>query len=809
MADRDLRLRMILEGLDKLTGPLKAVAGASGSTRKELADTRAELKALDAAQQDIGKFKGLEGNWQKTHADLAATESRMAELRAQIEATDKPTAKLRKEFEKTERQTEQLRGRLGQEGEELQKLTGKLSAAGIDTADLGKHEDRLAMRTYEANKALRAQTDALERQAQAHRNSEKLRDISGKATSLGIGLMGAGTAAAAPVAVAVKQAMTLESAMADVRKVVDFPTPEAFRQMSDDVLDLSTRVPMAAEGIAQIVAAGGRAGIAREDLLKFAEDSAKMGVAFESTAEEAGAMMAKWRTAFGMGQGEVVELADQINALTNSFGGNVAAVTDVVTRIGPLGDVAGVAAPQIAAIAQLMSSVGVESEVGATGIKNMMLTLTKGGAATKRQSAAFKALGLDAVQVSKNMQRDAGGTILKVMEGLKALPKETQAGVMTNLFGSESVGALAPMLTGLDKLKRNFEMVGDKAQYAGSMQQEYESAIDKAQGATDLAMNGLKALNITMGNALLPTVKIVAEKVSGLANSVRGWAKEHPTLAKAIMMFMGVGGGLLIVLGGLALAFAAVTAAAAPLGIALAPLLLIIAAVAALAAAAYLIYDNWGAIVQWWNDLWASIGEIAAGALQLLIDGFLNFTPLGLFIQAMMPVLDYLRGINLFEIGQQLIAGLIRGVTDKLKALKDTVIGAASAVSNWFKEKLGIHSPSRVFAQFGGFMMQGLEGGIAADQAGPLDRIKMISADITRAMAMGAAAPAIAATPAAAAAPPAPSLGDITIVIKQLPGQDSKDLARLVREALEDIKRGEAAAARSRFADDQDYGGFA
>ncbi|UTW68688.1 phage tail tape measure protein [Anaerobacillus sp. HL2] len=40
-----------------------------------------------------------------------------------------------------------------------------------------------------------------------------------------------------------------------------------------------------------------------------------MGVAFDVTADEAGQMMAEWRTAFKMNQTEVSTLADQINYL--------------------------------------------------------------------------------------------------------------------------------------------------------------------------------------------------------------------------------------------------------------------------------------------------------------------------------------------------------------------------------------------------------------------------------------------------------------------------------------------------------------
>ena len=69
------------------------------------------------------------------------------------------------------------------------------------------------------------------------------------------------------------KAVAFESVMADVKKVVNFDTPDQFGQMSKDVLLMSTRIPMAADGIGAIVAAAGQAGIARDELLRFAEDA--------------------------------------------------------------------------------------------------------------------------------------------------------------------------------------------------------------------------------------------------------------------------------------------------------------------------------------------------------------------------------------------------------------------------------------------------------------------------------------------------------------------------------------------------------
>lgn len=46
-----------------------------------------------------------------------------------------------------------------------------------------------------------------------------------------------GGAFAAPFVAGAKAAIDFESSMADVRKVVDFDTPEQFKQMGQDVLD--------------------------------------------------------------------------------------------------------------------------------------------------------------------------------------------------------------------------------------------------------------------------------------------------------------------------------------------------------------------------------------------------------------------------------------------------------------------------------------------------------------------------------------------------------------------------------------------
>ena len=132
----------------------------------------------------------------------------------------------------------------------------------------------------------------------------------------------------------VQPAVQFESVMADVKKVVNFDTPDQFGQMSKDVLLMSTRIPMAADGIGAIVAAAGQAGIAREELLRFAEDAAKMGVAFDLSGQQAGAAMTGLRSIFGLTQDEVVKLGDAINHLSNNMDAKASDLLNIANRAG-------------------------------------------------------------------------------------------------------------------------------------------------------------------------------------------------------------------------------------------------------------------------------------------------------------------------------------------------------------------------------------------------------------------------------------------------------------------------------------------
>ncbi len=338
------------------------------------------------------------------------------------------------------------------------------------------------------------------------------------------------TALTAPI----NAAANFESAMADVRKVVDFATEGEFTAFRNELLALSRQLPVSVEGLAQIAAAAGQAGIAQKDIIAFTEAAAKVGVAFDISADQAGDAMAKMMTGLGMTLPEVISLSDAMNHLSNAQASSAAEILDVVRRVGAMGKQYGFTAEQTAAFGSAMIASGAQTEVAATSFMNMGRALTRGASATNRQKAALGQLGLEAGDVAKRMQTDAVGTTIQVMEAISKLPKEMQAAVSSDLFGDEA-RALGPLLTNLPLLRESLGLVGDESKYAGSAFKEFAARSATFQNRMQTFRNVMSALSITIGNALLPVLTDMMARIEPIIDMISKWIERNPDLTAGII----------------------------------------------------------------------------------------------------------------------------------------------------------------------------------------------------------------------------------------------------------------------------------
>lgn len=206
----------------------------------------------------------------------------------------------------------------------------------------------------------------------------------------------AAATAAAGLAVAIgvsaKAAIEFEESMADVRKVLDVDA-SGFREIRQEIIKMSETSPLLAKDFADIFAAAGRAGIAREELKGFADGVANISVAFGLTAEEAGTAFAKIRTVLSQNNEEMMELADAINHLGNNVAVTEGQLVDFMKRTAAVGQAAGLSGEQTAAFGAAMVAGGAEAEVAATSFRRMVSALSAGENATERQIGVLGQLG--------------------------------------------------------------------------------------------------------------------------------------------------------------------------------------------------------------------------------------------------------------------------------------------------------------------------------------------------------------------------------------------------------------------------------
>ncbi|MNJ52360.1 hypothetical protein D3C77_476910 [compost metagenome] len=154
----------------------------------------------------------------------------------------------------------------------------------------------------------------------------------------------------------------------------------------------------------------------------------------------------------------------------------------------------------------------------------------------------------------------------------------------------------------------------------------------------------------------------------------------------------------------------------------------------AIAGAAFLIYKYWEPIKAFFLGLWAQVQAGFSSGLTGILGLITNFSPIGLFYSAFAAVMNYFNvelPTQFTGFGGMLIDGLVSGITGKLGAVKEAITGAGESTIGWFKEKLGIHSPSRVFAELGGYTMAGLEQGLTGNQGGPVEAVTSLSKQLT------------------------------------------------------------------------------
>lgn len=873
----DLRLKVLLDAVDKATAPLRQISQGGQDTAKALKATRERLKELNAQQKDVSAWREQNTQARRTAQELDAARAKVKQMGREMSAVDAPTKQMTAEFQAAIRATNALKQQHKDEQEALRGLQRRLGAAGIDTRKLNQHNAALRQEMTQTNHTIEQQEARLKQLAATQRKAAQAKARLDKAQERAGNMAGAG---AAGVATGIGMAMTGASLV--------MPQVEVGHQGSMIAAQSGESSERAGEyaKIVRNIRSDGQS----TDIAQIGEAVA----AAKSTLGNLGnlgdkELDAAARKALDLSQIMQLDVAESIQMVGILMKNGLASSSDEAFDLVAAG-LQKVSTQMRGEIPEILHEYSTHFRgMGFSGSEAMGLLVTmaqqgkfaldktgdaikefsiRGSDMSKASQEAYASIGLNAGKMSSAVAKggsDARQALTKTATALLRIKDPAErANAAIALFGTPVEDlAIDQIPAFLKALAGGTASLGEITGAADKMGKTFR---DNLGGDLDKLTGTWGALIGSLMDGQSGALRDLVQTVTGAVAAMRVWIDANPELAATLAKGAAAVAVLIAAMGALTIALASVlgpfamvrygmamfgikTAGALPVvvklastlagglltairtvsialwGLAMNPVALAIGAVVvALAGAAYLIYRNWDQVKAYFASAWSEIRTGFSGGVAGILTVLANFSPIGLIYQAFAGVLSYL-GVDMparfTEFGGMLINGLVNGLTAGLGLVRDTISSLGDSTIGWFKEKLGIHSPSRVFAELGGFTTEGLAQGLDAGAKAPLDAVARLGQQMTQAgtFDLKSAAPQLAGTlplvagsaagitmdnrqPLSAAAPSVNDSHDvITINIHPTPGMDPQAIARAVNAELDRRDREKASHQRSRLTD--------
>jgi hypothetical protein len=341
---------------------------------------------------------------------------------------------------------------------------------------------------------------------------------------------------------------------------------------------------------------------------------------------------------------------------------------------------------------------GISQNELADGMTRVNRLLGEAANGSKTAIAAFDSIGIsyDDIAAGAVTSEQAFDKLIQTLSDTQ--DPALAAAISTQLLG-RSGADLGPKLAGasgaIDTLRNRAHDLGVV------MSDEALAASEKFSDQLDDVRAGFEGVKYAIANELLPIFvnrllpaivdKVIPalHQVVGVVGDVIRWFTDLPEVVQAgaaiIGGVLGAGGPILIGIGLVSKAMGAMLLATGPVG-------LFIAAAGLLAAAWF----------KWGDDIKAAVG----GAIDWITDKFNGFLEFATSLPA-----------KFIEIGQNIIQGLLDGITARWDALKAKIYELGELLPQWLRERLDIRSPSKVFEEIGTQIGAGLAVGIADSQS--------------------------------------------------------------------------------------------
>ncbi|BAU27636.1 TP901 family phage tail tape measure protein [Aneurinibacillus soli] len=562
----------------------------------------------NAVQDSVAK---LERHAQAT----AEVKTRLDQAKAAYEASTASVGRNAAETQRLEQEVKQLEQQYRQSVQAVenanQKLENNKIKANQAEAALNRMENELKQVNEEAKKSASV----------FNRMSEQLQHVGQRMQSVGSEIAQpfaiAATAISGAIGLAVKKSMDFGAEMSRVGAIADASGSDLER-LKQKALELGASTSKSATEVAQGMEMMATKGYNTNQII-----AAMPGViaAAEASGEDMALVadtVSSALNAFGLEASKSTHVADVLAMAANKTAAGVEDMQYTFKYAAPVAKTLGMSLEELAASAGIMSNAGIKGETAGTTLRGALLNLVD---PSKEVSKVMDGLNLKVT--------DSKGNMLPFVSIIEQLKTKTQGmgnaqrdAALATLFGKEAVSGMIALIEAgsakIQELTRSLENSGGASKEAADkMKDNLAGALQELQGAFETAQ-------ISIGDALAPAVRVVAEHIqkimdafNNLSPATQKFIAIGAAISAAVLGIVAVFGLVVAGIGTFISAFGAISGVIASVtgaiaGISFAP---IIAGVAAVVAVGVLLYKNWDIVKAKAMEVWGIIGPYVTSAM--------------------------------------------------------------------------------------------------------------------------------------------------------------------------------------------------
>ncbi|MCJ8138436.1 phage tail tape measure protein [Falsirhodobacter halotolerans] len=530
-------------------------------------------------------------------------------------------------------------------------------------------------------------------------------------------------------ALTVRTAAQFEQSMSRVG-AVSGATADQLNRLSDQAKELGRTTQFSASQAADGMSFLAMAGFDVDQILTAMPGTLQLAAAAQMDLASAADTASNILSGFGKDVGELSHVNDVLAKTFTSTNTSMQQLGDAMSYVGPIASTAGAEFEEVSAAIGLLGNAGIQGERAGTALRGSLSKMLQPTSAVKRQ--------MDEAGLSFT---DATGRLLPLVDIIEQLePHADDAALMLSIFGQEAGPGMAALVAqGSGALR---DLTGELRESGGTAARIADLQMDNLNGQIKALQSAFEGLQLAIADSGLLAM------ITGLTKRLTEFVQNLSNTSPNVVKYGVVIGGLAAVLGPVIIALGLMASAIAAIGVPIAGAILAISGITAAIVAFWPEIEKAGAAVfefgrnvseailgilperissvllalrQTIVDIFTSIPDFIRHVPSLMAESFAT-TPaavLGFFRDLPQNIVDLFSALPgmMAEVGRNILDGLLAGLRERWEGVRESVTGFASGMVDSVKERLGIHSPSRVFREIGQNIMQGLGLGVT-DEAG-------------------------------------------------------------------------------------------